>query len=58
MHHPLMLFIAAIFDESTVSGLRMLSEGKYHQTMHFVDYIIRLWKILNVRTPVKGEQIS
>ena len=48
----------SIFCESTESGLRFYSESiskPWAETASFVGLVTKYWKILNVKTPTKGE---
>ena len=54
----ILVFIIAVFDESTAEGLKLFGSGKWHGTAEFIDYICSIWKILNVRTTVKGVLVT
>ncbi|PAA94070.1 hypothetical protein BOX15_Mlig022091g1 [Macrostomum lignano] len=56
---------AAVFDDTTVSALRLYSSTKstevdtstFNSTANFLSMIRKLWAILNVRTPFAGQQL-
>ena len=46
----------AVFNESMVAGLRFYCEkDEWNETSTFVEFVLKLWKIMNVKTPYKGE---
>ena len=45
----------AVFSESTLRGLQFYDNCKWSITGQFVSFILNLWKVLNIQTPVKGK---
>ena len=46
------LSFEAIFNESTIAALRHHTETiEWLQTADFLQFVLNLWKILNVKTP-------
>ena len=47
---------SSIFNENTVSALRFYSKDypEWNQTATFLEYVLRYWRILNVRVPNTG----
>lgn len=43
-----------VFCESTYHALRFYSIKGWRDTSEFIEFIVRLWKILNVKSPSKG----
>ena len=47
---------SGIFSESTINGLRYYSETpECEQTASFLELILKMWKIVNVKSLSKGE---
>ena len=46
-----------MFHESTVEGLKFYDRPGWQETAEFISYIVKLWNIMSVRTPNKGENI-
>ena len=44
----------SVFNESTVAALRFYARPHWNETADFIDFVVKLWKILNVRTTHKG----
>ena len=52
-------FLSAVFSESTVAALRFYHvTPSWLDTANFVEFVTNLWKILNVKTPCKGELLD
>lgn len=49
-------FHLAVFDESTVRALMFYDAPGWKMTSQFVSLFTNVWKILNVKSPLKGKQ--
>lgn len=45
---------AGVFSESTIRGLQFYDKAGWKETAAFIEFVLRMWKIVAVKSPSKG----